>query len=260
MNLLYGLCGCSAVRQCAAVWQCAAVRQCVAVRAAVYVAVCTAVCAQCAQRIVYSSAIGSVWQYTRQRSPVRQCGSVPQCGSAAVCGTPAVHEAVCGSACGSVRLSSSLRGIVLLSVSAAVCDIVRQCAAVCVAVCGNVRSSVCAAVRATVCGSASGSVQLSCSVRGSVRLTSGAAVCSSAATRCFILYHIRTVDASLPPPAPRRSQYYIHMLCPALSCNPSLCIISYTGCRRQTAPSCTTSLTLLYPYAVACPLLQPVAK
>jgi len=36
---------------------------------------------------------------------------------------------------------------------------------------------------------------------------------------------------------------YIHMLWPAFSCNYlSLHIISYMGCRGQTAPSCTTSL------------------
>ena len=38
---------------------------------------------------------------------------------------------------------------------------------------------------------------------------------------------------------------YIHMLWPALSCNPSIRNISYTaGCRGQTAPSCTTSLII----------------
>jgi hypothetical protein len=37
---------------------------------------------------------------------------------------------------------------------------------------------------------------------------------------------------------------YIGMLWPDLSCNTSLPIISYTGCRGQTAPSCTTSLTM----------------
>ena len=60
----------------------------------------------------------------------------------------AVREAVCGSACGSVRLSGSARGSVRLSGSAAVCGstavygsahgCVRQCADVC----GSVRGSV----------------------------------------------------------------------------------------------------------------------
>jgi hypothetical protein len=114
----------------------------------------------------------------------------------------AVHAAVCGSACGSVRLSGS----------AAVCGSVLQCARLCAAVHAAVY------VRGSARGSVWQCVRQSGGVHGSsVRLTSGAAVCGSAATRRSILYHT-----------------------------------------RQTAPSCTASLTILYPYAVACPLLQPV--
>jgi hypothetical protein len=55
------------------------------------------------------------------------------------------------------------------------------------------------------------SVLLSSSARSSVLLSSGAAVCGSAATRCSVSYHLRAVEARLPDPAPRhRSQYDIH--------------------------------------------------
>jgi hypothetical protein len=76
-----------------------------------------------------------------------QCGSVQHCRM----------EAVCCSACGSVRLSGSPRDSVRLSISLAVCDSagggVWQCLRQCVAVrqqCGSVRQCVgvrqCAAV------------------------------------------------------------------------------------------------------------------
>jgi hypothetical protein len=101
-------------------------------------------------------------------------------------------------------------------------------------------------MRAAVGGSVCDSVRLSGSVRGSgLRLSSGATVCGSAATLYSISYDIPAVEARLPLPAPRRSQYYIHMLWPAISCNLSLRIISYTDCNKgYPAPSCTMSLTI----------------
>ena len=43
-----------------------------------------------------------------------------------------------------------------------------------------------------------------------------------------LLCHIRGLEARLPPPAPRRSLF-----------------ISLTGCKRHTAPFCTTSLPII---------------
>jgi hypothetical protein len=121
---------------------------------------------------------------------------VRQCTRQCVAVRAAVCAAVCGSACCNVRLSGSACGSLRLSVSSpALCDGVRQCTRQCT--CGS------------TCGSACGSVQLSCSARSSVRLSSSAAVCGSATTRRSVLYHIRAVEARIPPPAPPRCSQYV---------------------------------------------------
>jgi hypothetical protein len=53
--------------------------------------------------------------------------------------------------------------------------------------------------------------------------------------RCSVLHHIVVIDARLPPPTPRRSQYILRMSIYAVACpllQPVVCIISFTDCRR----------------------------
>jgi hypothetical protein len=86
------------------------------------------------------------------------CGSAAVCGSATLCGSVAVYGSsacgsvirqsgiVYGSASGSVRQCSNVRGSVRQQCAAAVCgsSVRQQCAAVCAAaVCGSVCCSAC---------------------------------------------------------------------------------------------------------------------
>jgi hypothetical protein len=111
------------------------------------------------------------------------------------------------------------------------CSSVRQCAAVRVALCGSARSSrVCVAVLAAVCGSVYGSMQLSSSVLGNVRLTSSPEVCGNSSLRIISYTSCRNQTA---PSYTKWLKIYIHMRYKhPPSCNLSLRIISYTGCSR----------------------------
>jgi hypothetical protein len=99
-----------------------------------------------------------------------------QC-AAAVRKFAAVHAVVCGSACGSVQLSRSARGIVRLSSSAVLTGSARGCVRQC--------ARMCAAVHVSVCGSAFGNVWQCLRHCAAVQQCAGqfAAVCGSAAVR-----------------------------------------------------------------------------
>jgi hypothetical protein len=103
---------CGSVPQCT--WQCVA-DACGSVRRFSSARGCVAVCGSAA---VAGSAHGCVRQCTRMCAAV--CGCVRQCTRQCV----AVHLAMCGSACDTVRLSNGARGSVWQ------CAAVRQCAAV----------------------------------------------------------------------------------------------------------------------------------
>jgi hypothetical protein len=143
-----------------------------------------------------------------------------------------------------------------MAVRMAVCDSarsrVRQCAWQCLAVC--------AVVRVRLSGSARGSVRLSSGAAASgssatlrsvlyriravnarlpppaphrshqymmyIRIIHMCRGLPSPATRCSVLYHIQAVDTRLPPPTPRCSQYFVHMLWPALR-PATLCFVLY---------------------------------
>jgi hypothetical protein len=176
---------------------------------------------------VSAAVCGSVRQCARLCVAVRVavCGSVCLEVRAAACGCPAVHAAVCG--CLAVRQCTTVRAAVCSSARSSVCATVVR-VAVCGSACGSLRlfasarGSVRTSIGAAVCGSSVtrrapyyimyGLQMPDCPLLHHVAYNLVCLVCTccglpSPATRRSGLHHIRTVEARLPAPAPRLSQY-----------------------------------------------------